>query len=363
MSDHYYAVIMAGGGGTRLWPVSRRNTPKQIIRLFGEKSLFQMAVDRLQGFIPPENIYIVTIADQVEQLRSQQPEINNRNFLIEPKPRGTAAVVAMAAAAIRKRDPQATLAILTADHFITNVPEFQKTLTAAYELANNGFITTMGVKPVYPATGYGYIESGEELGLYSGIRGYRVLCFVEKPDEVRAGQFFRQDNMTWNSGMFICRADVILGEFKKHMPELYSTLDSLLPSIGEDHSGDAFVQAWTEIQPQTIDYGVMEKTTLAAVLPVKDLGWNDVGSWDSFFEVSDSDENGNIVVQARYVGVGTKDSLIVSTDAEKLVVTLGMKNVIIVQTPDAVLICPRGESQRVKELVDYLKEHHYTLFL
>lgn len=361
--DHFYSVIMAGGGGTRLWPVSRIASPKQMLKLFGEKSLFHIAVERLDGLFLSNQIFVVTIADQAKKLQSLVPAIPEENYLIEPMPRGTAAVVAMAAAALYKKDKDAVLAILTADHFIADVPLFQRTLLAAYDLANQGYLTTLGITPTYASTGYGYIESGVEIGEYRGARGYKVKRFVEKPDENTARAFLEDKSMAWNSGMFITRADVILDEFKQYMPELFASIGDISELIGVDHAGKQFIDTWSAIHPQTIDYGIMEKTSHSAVIPAANLGWNDVGSWDSLFDVLEADENGNVIIGAGHLALDTKDSLIVSTDLNSIVVTLGIKNIIVVKTPDAVLICPRGDSQRVKELVNYLKEKHYTLFL
>lgn len=363
MVEHFYAVIMAGGGGTRLWPVSRKATPKQMLKLFGEKTLFQIAVDRLHGLFEAKDIFIVTVAEQARKLQALVPSIPAGNYLNEPMPRGTAAVVAMAAAALHKRDKDAVLAILTADHFICDVVQFRNVLLSAYDLANEGYLTTLGITPTYASTGYGYIESGDELGIYSGAKGFKVKRFVEKPDEQTANQFLASKNMAWNSGMFITRADVILEEFRQYMPELSATIHNLLPMIGEDHTHEQFLKTWSSIQPQTIDYGIMEKSTRSAVIPAANLGWNDVGSWDSLFDVFEPDENGNIIVGASHIELDTHNSLVVSTDLNSIVVTMGLKNIIVVKTSDAVLICPRGESQRVKELVNYLHENHYTLFL
>lgn len=363
MLEHFYAVIMAGGGGTRLWPVSRHTTPKQMLKLFGEKSLFQIAVDRLEGLFTIDHIFVVTISEQARQLQEIVPTIPAKNYLIEPMPRGTAAVVAMAATALYQQDKNAILAILTADHFIADVPEFQKILCAAHDLANEGYLTTLGITPTYASTGYGYIESGTELGAFRGAKGYKVKHFVEKPDESTAKMFLNCPSMAWNSGMFITRADVILGEFKLYMPELTKSIEEISSLIAKDHTNEKFINTWSAIKPQTIDYGIMEKSQKAAVIPAANLGWNDVGSWDSLFDVLSPDENGNIIVNANPITLETKGSLIVSTDPSSVVVTMGLRDIIVVKTPDAVLICPRGESQRVKELVSYLKENHYTLFL
>jgi len=363
MSSHFYAVIMAGGGGTRLWPLSRRAKPKQMLTLFGNRTLFQIAVDRLGGLFDPGQIFVVTIADQAEQLHLQCPDVPTRNFLIEPMPRGTASVVAMAAAAIQKIDPEGVMAVLTADHYIQNVPGFQKVLKAAYDVAQKGYLVTLGIPPAYAATGYGYIESGAIIGQYAGMDVFELRAFKEKPDQATAQMFLEKDSYSWNSGMFIWRVDVILDKFKSLMPDLASKLAQVQAEIGLDHSTAHFHDIWESIHPETIDYGIMEKSDHCVILPAGELGWNDVGSWDSIFDVVKPDARGNILINARHIGFETSDSLICSTDPERLIVTIGMENVIIVDAGDALLICPRGESQKVKELVNYLKDNHLTPFL
>lgn len=361
--ENYYAVIMAGGGGTRLWPVSRKACPKQMLQLFNGKSLFEIALDRLKDLFDPQHIFVVTVNDQVKELSCLAPQLPRENFLIEPMPRGTAAVVAMAAACLRKINPAAVTAILTADHFIENVTDFNETLEAAYQLALSDVLVTLGIQPTFPSTGYGYIESGEQVTAFEHIQAYKVNAFIEKPSETRAREFIRNGKFSWNSGMFIWKADVILQEIKRYMPTLFATIENLTPHLLTNHLGEDFFQHWNSIKPQTIDYGIMEKTDRVVVLPASTLGWNDVGSWDSLFEVLEPDLNGNIVINARHIGKETDDTLVFSTSSKKLVVTVGTKDMIIVDTPDALLICPRGESQRVKDLVKYLSENQYTQYL
>ena len=362
-NNHVYAVIMAGGGGTRLWPVSRKENPKQLLALFGGKTLFEIAIERLVGLFPVENILVVTIAEQAIRLKQIAPQIPAENYLIEPMPRGTAAVVAMSAAAIQKRNSQGVMVILTADHFIDNVAAFQSVLKAGCECAKNGHLVTLGIKPSYPSTGYGYIEIGNSMGQFENQTVYKAVRFEEKPDENRAIDFIKSGKYFWNSGMFIWQAAEIMSEFKIHMPNLAGSIETILSLIGQDHSAEMFMSEWMAIKPETIDYGIMEKSGRVVVIPVEDIGWSDVGSWDSLFDVMPADENGNIILGDQIHPLESKNSLFFSDEKEKMVISLGVQNMIIVNTPDALLICPRGESQKVKMLVEYLKTNHYTLFL
>jgi mannose-1-phosphate guanylyltransferase len=305
----------------------------------------------------------VTVAEQAEQLHMQSPQIPTANDLIEPMPRGTASVVAMAAAVLNKLDPEAVMVVLTADHFIENVVKFQAALKAACMVAKQGYLVTLGIPPTYPATGYGYIESGKEVGVFDGITANEVKAFKEKPALDVAQDFLNRGGFSWNSGMFIWRTDVILEKFKRLMPDLSAKISSLYDELGNNHLSPHFHDVWERIVPETIDYGIMEKSDECAVIPVSDLNWNDVGSWDSLFDVAPADVNGNILINARHIGLDTKNTLICSSNPERLIVTIGMENLILVDTGDAVLVCPRGESQKIKDLVNYLKDHHLTPFL
>lgn len=361
--NHAYAVIMAGGGGTRLWPLSRKATPKQLLDLFDGKTLFELAVERLEGLFPANHILVVTIAEQAEKLKTLAPHIQESNYLIEPLPRGTAAVVAMAAAAIIKRDPEGIMVVLTADHYIEKVNEFRAILNAGCEFANQGSLVTLGIKPTYPATGYGYIEAGANLNSYGDYLVKEVVRFEEKPDENRAIDFLKSGKYYWNSGMFIWKASVIQDEFSKHMPVLSGILMEIQQYIGVDHSSKSFSEKWQSITPQTIDFGIMEKSDNVVVIPVEEIGWNDVGFWDSLFDLMPADENGNIVLGTQIHPLESKSIFVLSNEMNKMIIPLGVQNMIIVNTPDALLICPRGESQKVKLLVEYLKVNHLTLFL
>lgn len=353
----YYAVIMAGGGGTRLWPLSRKATPKQVVNITGDKTLFQIACDRLNGLFTADHILVVTIQEQVDLLHSQVPEIPLENYLIEPLPRGTASVVGFAAAYLQAHHPGAVMAVLTADHFIENLTEFQNLLQKAYEAAKRKKLVTLGIQPTYAATGFGYIQHGESLALFEDVPAFSVAKFKEKPAEDLARQFFLSGDHDWNSGMFIWEADTIMSEFRRQMPELFNTLQSLQAAMREQTLDDVIACVWEKIIPETIDYGIMENAQDVIVLHAKDLQWFDVGSWESLFSVLPADENANIVIRARHKGFSTENSLVYSQTPEKLIVTIGMKNTIIVDAGNALLVCSRENAQDVKKVVDFLKEN------
>ncbi len=362
MTENYYAFIMAGGGGTRLWPVSRQSRPKQMVRLGGNRTLFQLAVDRIAALFPPERTFVVTVADQAEELKKQCPGIPAENFLIEPMPRGTASVVGLAAAALYRRDPQAVMTVLAADHLIANVSYFHELLTHAYLLARDGYLVTLGIRPTFPATGYGYIQRGEPLADY-GFTAFHVSRFKEKPDEATARKFIERGDHDWNSGMFVWRVDRIWEEFQKLMPELAEKLERIGSAWGDSQPYEVIQAEWPSIKTETIDYGIMERAERVAVLPAADLGWNDVGSWESIFEVFEADEQGNVALDANHLGLDTTHSLIVADDTDRLIVTLGVSDLIVVDTPDALLVCSRHSAQRVREVVNLLKQKKETQYL
>ena len=356
MNEHDYAVIMAGGGGTRLWPLSRRETPKQMLRLSGERTMFQVAVDRLEGLFPPDRILVVTVADQAKKLRNQEPRIPEENYLLEPMPRGTASVVGLAAVAIQHRDPDGAMVVLTADHFIQEAERFRSLLMSALEAARDGFLITLGIQPTAPVTGYGYIQRGEKEGSYRNVDAFKVARFKEKPDEASAKRFIESGDHYWNSGMFIWKVDRILEEIKWQMPQLEGILSPIASAWGGDDQDEVLNTLWPDIVPETVDYGIMENAKQVVVLPAADLGWNDIGSWDSLFDVLPADQYGNILVNADHFGIDTESALICSGGPQRLIVTIGVSDLVVVDTEDALLICSRDEAQKVKRVVNYLKE-------
>ncbi len=358
-----YAVIMAGGGGTRLWPLSKKQHPKQMLQIFGDQSLFQIAVARLHGLIDDKNIFVVTTKELFAGLSPTVPGIASDQYLLEPQPRGTASVVGLAAAVLSLQNPKAVMSVLTADHIIRNVSLFQQLLTNAAHVASKGWLVTLGIKPTFAATGYGYIQTGTRLSEFSSISAHLVEKFIEKPDLKTADKMLADGSHVWNSGMFIWRVDVVLDQFRRLMPELYTKLMQIKDSWNTPDRDNVLAAVWPTITPQTIDYGIMEKADQVAVLPAEGLEWNDVGSWSSLTDVIDADEAGNILLAKSNIVLDTKSSIILEQDPQKLIATLGITDLVIVDTEEALLVCKRDDAQRIKEIVQILKDRKLEQFL
>lgn len=361
--EHYYAVIMAGGGGTRLWPISRKAHPKQVMKLDRERTLFQIAVDRLEGLFQPEQIFVVTVQEQADQLKKICPQIPEENFLIEPFPKGTASVVGLAAAVLGHRDANATMAVLTADHFIYNVSQFQNVLKSAYELSQEDWMVTLGIEPSYPSTGYGYIQRGEKIGNYDGMEVYTVKRFTEKPPARIAEEYVSGGQHFWNSGMFIWRTEAISGEIARQMPDLSSILNDIRDLLSEPEWNIKITDLWGKIHSQTIDYGIMEHAEKVAVIPASDLGWSDVGAWSSLYDVVEPDNDGNIIRHPDHIGLDTKNTIVFSNNSDRLIVSIGVEDLIIVEDEDVLLVCSREKAQDVREVVKRLRSENRENYL
>ena len=348
----YYALIMAGGGGTRLWPLSRQARPKQTLTLVGERTMFEHAVDRIASLFQPEDIFVVTGEEHLESLLLQAPELPRANFLLEPVGQGTAPAIGLGAVHLRRRDPQAVMVVLTADHFIRDVERFRRVLTAAAQVAEKGHLVTLGITPSFPSTAFGYIQQGEQLYEVDGFAVFRALRFTEKPSPETAFQMVESGLYTWNSGMFIWRVDRIMEEFARQMPDLYDVLMQIDAVLGTPAYEPTLRRLWPELSPQSIDYGVMEGARDVVVIPV-DIGWSDVGNWSSMREILPADADGNVVV-GEHVGLDTRNTIVFG--GRRLIATIGLEDMIIVDTDDALLICPVDREQDVREMVRQLRE-------
>lgn len=363
MSEHYYAVVMAGGGGTRLWPLSRRARPKQMLRLGGERTLFQVAVERLEGLFPPERILIVTAENQAAALQEQTPHIPVENFLLEPEPRGTASAIGLAAAALQQRDPEAVMAVLTSDHFIGNEEKFRAVLRAAELVAAEGHLVTLGIQPTFASTGYGYIQQGKKLGSYAGLEAHVATKFKEKPDESKAREMLQSGDHAWNSGMFIWQVGQILAEIERQMPELALALEQVASSWKRSNRLTVLKNVWNKLKTETIDYGIMEKALDVAVIPAADLNWNDVGSWDALFDVLQPNSEGNIIHAERHINIGSENIMVHEQSSKRLIVTIGVKDLVIVDTADVLLVCSKDNAEDVRQAIKQITQEGQEQFL
>lgn len=346
-----YALIMAGGAGTRLWPLSREHLPKPALRLYGDQSMFEIAVDRLLPLFSPEQILVVASADHNQVLHEQVPSIPESNFIVEPEGRGTAPAIGLAAIHLEARDPEAVMAVLTADHIIGKPDVFRSVISSALAFAKDDFLVTLGIKPTWPATSYGYIEQADLLGEKLGFKAYVAERFVEKPSAQNAQRMLNLGKYSWNSGMFIWKVDRIMGEFKRQMPDLHTRLLRIAESISTEQYHTILAELWPGIAKQTIDYGIMENAKRVIVLPA-DMDWLDVGTWNNLKTVLDSDEKGNSK-SGDVVLWNSENSMVIGE--KRLIAAIGLDNMIIVDTPDALLVCNMAQAGEVKALVEHLK--------
>ncbi len=362
--EDFYAVIMAGGGGTRLWPLSRRSRPKQLLRLLGDRSLFQMAVDRLLPLLGPERIYVVTIEQQAVLLQEQAPQLPAENYLLEPAPKGTASVVGLAAAVLQAQDSECVMACLTADHLIRNEEAFRSSLRATYEVARLGHLVTLGVTPTYAATGYGYLQIGKSLDL-AGVNAFEVASFREKPDLATAQDYLAAGTYFWNSGMFVWRVDAVLREIRRQLPQLFQAVETLGTAVQDGQLNAVLPDVWQALTPETIDYGIMEDAQNVAMIPADDLDWWDIGGWDRLFEVFEKDPAGNLVLAPSALALETHGSLLFQSagESKRLIAAYGIEDLIVVDMDDVLFLCPRERAEEVRELVRKLESSDHTRYL
>jgi mannose-1-phosphate guanylyltransferase len=357
------AVIMAGGVGTRFWPRSRERSPKQLLEILGKGTMIQNTVKRIAPLVPPQNVFVVTNRVQRAAVVKQLPQVPEENILDEPVGRNTAPCIGLAAMHVRRRVPDAVMVVLPADHMIAQEEDFLRVLSLAIGVARESkSLLTLGIHPTRPETGYGYIQFDNEGGAQNPYleRGVmRVRTFAEKPNIQTAERFLASGDFLWNSGMFVWRADVILDQIRACLPELFEELQKAEQGIGTSQYQSLLEKAYGVIRGISIDYGVMEKSEQVFVIR-GDFGWTDVGSWDEVWYQSGKDAHGNSIT-GKVIQRDLNNSLVYSPD--RIVAVIGADDLIIVDTPDALLICRRGRSQDVKEIADYLRRKQMDQYL
>ncbi len=350
------ALIMAGGSGTRFWPKSRESHPKQLLQIVGEGTMLQNTVRRLSPLIADERIFIVCKESQREAILAQVPRLPAQNIIVEPWGKSTAPCIGLAALFMRKRCGDEVMVVLPADHLIGPAENFRATLAASGKIAGeHKVLITIGIPPTFPATGYGYIQrSNEALG---NTKAQKVKAFAEKPNWETAQRFLASGDFLWNSGMFVWRISTIMEQLDEHLPQLSDGLREIERALGQPHEQETIGRVYQQIKSISIDYGVMEKAKNVVVLPAN-FEWNDIGSWDEVYKLSPKDKDQNALNNGNHVLYESAGCLVEVTD--KIVATVGVQNLVIVESEDALLICARDRAQEVKELVELIKRKKMT---
>ncbi len=365
INSNYYAVILAGGGGTRLWPKSRKKTPKHLLKLFGDKSLLRLTYDRIEPIIPKENIFVITSKHHEEEVKEDLKSVPHENIIAEPVAKNTALAMGAASAVIATRNPSAVISFFAADHIVEKPDRFNMNVLASLRVAESGdYIVAIGIKPQFPHTGLGYIKVGEELDKESQIakKGFvfKGMGFKEKPNLVTAQSFVASGQYLWNANLYTWSANTVFKAFEKYSPELFKAINDIKNGGGTQAIID---KVYGEAgKPDSIDYEISEKANNIVVIP-GDFGWNDVGDWKVVYDLKQKDKNGDVIVnpEVEYINIGS-NNLLVEGD-KKMIVAIGLKDIVIIETPDAILVCNKNNTQDVKKAVEKLKEEGKTQYL
>ncbi len=364
-NDHTYAVILAGGGGTRLWPKSRKKTPKQFLKLAGQKTMMQVSVDRIAKLVPGERIIVVTNQLYLDAVKQQLPEIPQENIICEPEKKDTALAMLVGALYAKAKDPQAVILNAASDHVVEDEAEFMRVMKAAAQVATeNDYLVTVGITPTEPNTGFGYIKAGEDLKkINHGLSLFKVQSFTEKPNLPTAIGYISTGKYFWNANMYVWRAETIQQAFEIYMPSLFKlTKDLTSKSSQEFHQ--ALPAIYQQAEAISIDYAISEKADNLVLIP-GDFGWNDVGYWKVVYDLGQKDLNGNVIISdqdnARTVTVRSQSNLIHTNN--KLIALLDINDMIVVDTEEILLLAPKNKSQEVKKIVNRLKEENKQEYL
>ena len=355
-----YCLIMAGGAGTRFWPRSRVKKPKQYLSLFGDQSLIQESVKRFANFIPEEAIFVVSAKSQQEVLESQTGNLPKANLIFEPVGKNTLPAIGLAALLIADKDPDGVMIVSPSDHLIQNDELFRQCIESAVLIAEKKEgIVTIGITPKFPATGYGYVQTGEEVQIGQSIKSYTVQKFVEKPNVDVATGYLQSGGFFWNSGIFVFKVSVFLDAVKTHAPELYADLMRIKEHIGIESYEEALDRIYREVKSISIDYGILEKAN-NVFLVQGDFVWNDLGSWEEVYKYNAKDENQNVQA-GKVIFIDTKNSYVYAPDS--LVAIVGLEDVIVVQEGNTILVCKRDQAEEIKAVVGEITERKLDQYL
>ncbi len=363
--ENSYAVILAGGGGTRLWPKSRKKTPKHLLKLFGEKSLLRLTYERIEPIIPKENIFVITSKHHAQEVKDDLSSVLSENIIEEGEAKNTALAMGTASAVIASRNPNASISFFAADHIVEKQERFQMNVLASLRVAASGdYIVAIGIKPQFPHTGLGYIKVGEELDEQSKIaqKGFvfKGMGFKEKPNLVTAQSFVASGQYLWNANLYTWSVSTIFKAFEKYSPKLFKAISEIKDGRGTQSVID---KVYKEVEkPDSIDYEISEKADNILVIP-GDFGWNDVGDWKVVYDLKSKDKEGNVIInpEVDYININSHN-LLVEAD-KKMIVTVGLKDIVIIETPDVLLVCNKENTQDVKKAVERLKEEKKDKYL
>ena len=353
--EHLYVVILAGGTGTRLWPRSRKNLPKQLLDLVSSRTMLQETFARVVSLVPPDHVLVITHTELVDAVCEQLPDISRENVIGEPDARNTAPSIGLAATLLRERDPQAVMISLASDHHIEREEEFREALRTASLVAGENFLVTLGIKPTHAETGYGYIQCGQVLGEFRGTVVYHVQRFTEKPDVEEAERMIASGDYFWNAGIVTGRVETWLAEFARLQPQIYAGLLRIADARGKVNETATLESVYPALIKVPIDTAVLERSERVAVIPI-DVGWSDVGSWAAVHRMLRQDRYGN-AGKGKWLGFAAKNCFVHAPD--RLVVLLGVEDALVVDTPDALLVGDLKRSQEIRDVVEELKKKGY----